>query len=391
MPRAGRRHGAVLILVTLLLLGVVVGADATKSAPECFGRAPTIIGTEGSDTLSGTAASDVIAGLGGNDTINGRGRIDFICGGGGDDSISGGRGNDSISGDAGNDLIRGSVGNDRILGSAGDDILKGQDGDDTLTGGLGTDRTVGGPGTDTCATSETRTSCEVVPPSGCTAASRVPAIPVATNVTVVGSNAYHTHSSFGICTGGVCDYDYLDFAVELRNDTGSSIRLGSATINIYDAVGSKIGTRYANAKADALAPGQRTVLTETMPSLLYDQGELNHYPTGWASWELVLNATVAAPGPYDDVVIGSRLSSLAAGTYGGLTARGAAVNTLGGPIDWVVWWVVLYDTRGHLINVAWDLDAPNGLAPGAEVSFDVTIPSAEPICFATARAGAAGS
>ncbi len=36
-------------------------------------------------------------------------------------------------------------------------------------------------------------------------------------------------------------------------------------------------------------------------------GELNHYPAGWASWELVLNATVAAPGADDDLVIGSLL------------------------------------------------------------------------------------
>ena len=273
-----RRHGAVLVLVSLLLPGVLVTADATMSLPRCFGRTPTIIGTEGDDTLSGTTESDVIVGLGGKDTITGEGRIDFICGGDGDDTISGGRGNDSISGDAGNDLILGGVGNDRVLGSAGNDTLKGQDGDDTLTGGLGTDNTVGGPGTDTCATSETRTSCEVVPPSGCTAGSRVPAIPVTTNVTVVGSNAYHTHSSFGICTGGICDYDYLDFVVELRNDTGSSVRLGKATINIYDALGTKIGTRYANAKADALAPGQATVLTETMPSILFDQRRAQPLP-----------------------------------------------------------------------------------------------------------------
>ena len=221
--------------------------------------------------------------------------------------------------------------------------------------------------------------------------SRVPATPVTTNVTVMGSNAYHTHSSFGICTGGICDYDYLDFVVELSNDTGSSVRLGKATIYIYDALGTKIGTRYANAKADALAPGQATVLTETMPSMLYTQGELNHYPAGWASWELVLNATVAAPGAYDDVIIGSRLSSLTAGAGGNLAASGAAVNTLGSPIDWVVWWVALYDARGRLINVASGLDVPDGLAPGDEVLFEVTIPSAEPTCFATARAGAAGS
>ena len=60
--------------------------------------------------------------------------------------------------------------------------------------------------------------------------------------------------------------------MELSNDTGSSVRLGKATIYIYDALGIKIGTRYAYAKADALAPGQATVLTETMPSMLYDQG-----------------------------------------------------------------------------------------------------------------------
>ncbi len=81
---------------------------------------------------------------------------------------------------------------------------------------------------------------------------------------------------------------------------------------------------------------------------------------------------------------------MAPSTYGFVTARGWAVNTLGAQIDRVVWWVVLYDSRGRLINVALD-SAATPLAPGAEVQFDVTIPPAKPTCFAAARAGAAGS
>ena len=65
MSRMSRRHGAILVLVSLLLPGVLVTADATMSLPKCFGRTPTIIGTEGDDTLSGTTESDVIVGLGG--------------------------------------------------------------------------------------------------------------------------------------------------------------------------------------------------------------------------------------------------------------------------------------------------------------------------------------
>ena len=55
MSRMGRRHGAALVLVSLLLPGVLVTTDATMSLPKCFGELSTIIGTEGDDTLSGTA------------------------------------------------------------------------------------------------------------------------------------------------------------------------------------------------------------------------------------------------------------------------------------------------------------------------------------------------
>jgi len=68
----------------------------------CSGRAPTILGTGGSDVLTGTSGDDVIVGGGGNDTIYGGGGNDTICGGTGRDLISGGPGQDFLSGGLGN-------------------------------------------------------------------------------------------------------------------------------------------------------------------------------------------------------------------------------------------------------------------------------------------------
>ena len=385
MSGSARRRTRVLGLAGVLVISMAVAAAGADVPPVmCFGRVPTIAGSDASETLNGTADSDVIVGLGGNDTINGGAGADFICGG---------TGNDTIYGDEGKDRLNGEGGADRVEGGAGDDRLLGASGNDLLNGGAGADSTTGGAGTDTCAEAETRASCEVIPPSDCSNPARVPATPQTTNVTVTGSNAFHTHSSVGTCTDSICDYDYLDFVVELRNNTGASIRLGKATIRVYDGAHALIGTRYDYAEAGALAPGERTVLIETMPSWFYSTGEYNHYPAGWASWELTLSATFVAPSEWDDVIIGSRLSSLAAGTGGDLTASGAAVNTTGAPLDEATWWVALYDSAGRLINVGWGLDTFYGdpLAPGATAPFEVTIQSDEPVCFATARVGAAGS
>jgi Ca2+-binding RTX toxin-like protein len=114
---------------------------AQAAIPTCFGRAATIVGTTGNDTLTGTATADVIVGLGGDDTIYGGGGRDRICGDGGDYFNFG---SDHIYGQGGRDRLAGSAGNDFIFGAAGDDELLGGSQDDQLDGGIGNDLLAGG-------------------------------------------------------------------------------------------------------------------------------------------------------------------------------------------------------------------------------------------------------
>ena len=133
--------------------------------PTCNGRASTIDGSHGPDTLRGTPGPDVIVGLGGNDQIYGLAGNDVICGGGGRDILVGGPGADWIAGETGNDTLVGGSGGDSLNGGPGNDVLKGAGGPDVLTGGPGKDRfkcgkgsdlADGGPGRDT-----SNKSCEV--------------------------------------------------------------------------------------------------------------------------------------------------------------------------------------------------------------------------------------
>lgn len=110
---------AVLALATLL---VPLGTLPARSAPLCFGEAPTIYAVPGEDT-NGTPGDDVIWGTDG------------------DDDISGGKGNDRICGNGGRDFIRGGIGRDRISGGPGDDFIFGDGGmRNTLNGGPGNDQ-----------------------------------------------------------------------------------------------------------------------------------------------------------------------------------------------------------------------------------------------------------
>ena len=154
--------------------------------PTCDGRAATIVGTPGKDSINGTAGPDVIVALGGDDKIDGRGGDDRICagagndrvagssgddrlfggagkdrlsggsgsdrlsGGGADDRLSGGSGADRLRGGAGGDSLSGNAGNDRLEGQSGNDKLKGGRGNDLLFGGPGHDMLIGEAGTDTC-------------------------------------------------------------------------------------------------------------------------------------------------------------------------------------------------------------------------------------------------
>ena len=161
----------------VLTLGLIVSVatlalPGAQAAPQhrCFGRAATIVGTPGHDSLPGTEGPDVIVGLGGNDFIGGRGGADRICGGAGDDAADAEGGTDApgLDGGPGEDLIRGGPGVDDLNGgpvesgrSAGADLLRGGKGSDNLcdnwcfrfladaeTGGGPDDLLIGGEGHD---------------------------------------------------------------------------------------------------------------------------------------------------------------------------------------------------------------------------------------------------
>jgi Ca2+-binding RTX toxin-like protein len=170
------------------------------SAPRCYGKVATIVGTERDDDIVGTAEADVIVGRGGRDIINGGRGNDIICGGlgptrtengdavvqllyggPGKDVIVGGPGDEVVGGDDGADLLIGRGGNDylygdlegkgpgqadvlrggagtdtlnghggadMLLGQAGGDYFEDGGGDNSLLGGSGDDRLLSGPGND---------------------------------------------------------------------------------------------------------------------------------------------------------------------------------------------------------------------------------------------------
>ncbi len=105
---------------------LLLGIDLEE---RCQGLLPTIVGTDGNDTLRGTNGADVIMGLDG---------VDTITGGNGDDVVCGGRGNDVLAGDNGADVLSGGFGDDRLSGGNGDDRLTGGPGTDVLDQGRGT-------------------------------------------------------------------------------------------------------------------------------------------------------------------------------------------------------------------------------------------------------------
>jgi len=70
----------------------------------CWGRAITLWGTRGEDTLIGTDKDDVIFAGRGNDLISAGHGHDYICAGRGDDTVNGGPGRDSVRGGLGDDL-----------------------------------------------------------------------------------------------------------------------------------------------------------------------------------------------------------------------------------------------------------------------------------------------
>jgi Ca2+-binding RTX toxin-like protein len=110
----------------------ITGGTAGSDEVTCWGRVPTIVGTDGRDKLFGTKGRDVILGLRGADTIDGRGGRDLICGGRAQDVLAGGSGNDVVLGnrDGGyrcgdrvarffchrGDILAGGIGRDQLIG-----------------------------------------------------------------------------------------------------------------------------------------------------------------------------------------------------------------------------------------------------------------------------------
>jgi Ca2+-binding RTX toxin-like protein len=118
-------------------ISMVIGLDPNdfnpaSSSGSATGRADTINGTTGNDTIRSGAGADLVYGGVGSDTIGGGVGKDSLYGGSGDDSINGGAGNDLIFGGSGNDTINGGAGIDTITGGYGNDYLTGGGNNDTF-------------------------------------------------------------------------------------------------------------------------------------------------------------------------------------------------------------------------------------------------------------------
>jgi RTX calcium-binding nonapeptide repeat (4 copies) len=133
---------------------------------------PTIVGTEGNDSIFGTAGPDVIATLGGDDSVVAGAGNDRICTGAGSDAVLAEDGDDSIDAGEGSDgvyyftatgpvqmnfatgVTTGAAGRDNLLGvenafgSDFDDTLIGNAEMNVFSGGGGTDRLDGGANSD---------------------------------------------------------------------------------------------------------------------------------------------------------------------------------------------------------------------------------------------------
>ena len=103
----------VIAVIGLLLPPAGPGLAGTS----CFGRAPTILGSNGADDeLVGTPGDDVIHARGGRDWVYGRGGNDRICGGAGENFVFGEGGNDKLDASGG-----------RVTGGPGNDLMKNSD------------------------------------------------------------------------------------------------------------------------------------------------------------------------------------------------------------------------------------------------------------------------
>jgi Ca2+-binding RTX toxin-like protein len=152
------------VAVAVAVSGLPV-AGVTSAPPRCVGKAATIVGTSGVDTIRGTSGPDVIVGGGGGadgrrgDTIYGLGGDDLICDNATQPVLSdlrGGSGNDTVRASG---IMRGGPGHDILIdprrvyldvylfGGAGNDVLRSQAQDiSAFFPGPGNDSVVGASG-----------------------------------------------------------------------------------------------------------------------------------------------------------------------------------------------------------------------------------------------------
>ena len=105
-------------------IGKACDVGAFEAFPDCYGRSPTIVGTERSDVLTGTPKADVFLALGGRDRVRGLAGNDTACGGAGKDKLIGGKGRDRLNGGRGADTLIGGRGKDVLKGGPGRDVVK---------------------------------------------------------------------------------------------------------------------------------------------------------------------------------------------------------------------------------------------------------------------------
>ena len=114
------------------------------------GGLQSIFGSANADTIFnyGTLSGQVLLNAGA-DLFNGAGgRAVTVLGGIGNDTIRGSFFDDTLAGDADADRIIGRTGDDRLLGGSGADRLSGGGDDDLLNGGANNDLMSGGAGAD---------------------------------------------------------------------------------------------------------------------------------------------------------------------------------------------------------------------------------------------------
>jgi Ca2+-binding RTX toxin-like protein len=119
---------------------ILAGVPSTSN---CQGRAATLVGTPGDDSITGTNGDDSIVGLGGDDVIGAAGGEDCLSGDGGRDVLRGGAGHDLALGGDGKDKLRGQNGRDKLKGGEGKDKVNGGNGKDKLKGNAGNDKLKG--------------------------------------------------------------------------------------------------------------------------------------------------------------------------------------------------------------------------------------------------------